>query len=146
MNTLSTLATDAAGELDVLGHDGDALGVDGAQVGVLEEADQVGLGSLLQGQDGRALEAQVGLEVLGDLTDQALEGKLADEQLGGLLVLADLAQGDGSGPVAMGLLDASGGGGRLARGLGGQLLAGRLASGGLAGGLLGASHCEFLVW
>ena len=146
MNTLSTLATDAAGELDVLGHDGDALGVDGAQVGVLEEADQVGLGSLLQGQDGRALEAQVGLEVLGDLTDQALEGKLADEQLGGLLVLADLAQGDGSGPVAMGLLDASGGGGRLAGGLGGQLLAGRLASGGLAGGLLGASHCEFLVW
>jgi hypothetical protein len=40
---LRALATDAAGELDVLGHDGDALGVDGAQVGVLEEADQVGL-------------------------------------------------------------------------------------------------------
>ena len=44
---LGALSADAAGQLDVLGHDGHALGVDGAQVGVLEEADQVGLGSLL---------------------------------------------------------------------------------------------------
>ena len=40
---LSPLAANAPGELDVLGHDGDALGVDGAQVGVLEQADQVSL-------------------------------------------------------------------------------------------------------
>jgi hypothetical protein len=40
---LGTLASDAAGELDVLGHDGDALGVDGAEVGVIEEADEVRL-------------------------------------------------------------------------------------------------------
>ena len=137
---LSALATDAAGQLDVLGHDGDALGVDGAQVGVLEQAHQVGLGGLLQRQHGAGLEAQVGLEVLGNLTDQALEGQLADQQLRGLLVLADLAQGHGAGPVAMGLLHTAGGGGRLAGGLGGQLLPGRLATGGLAGGLLGAGH------
>ena len=31
---LCTLATDPPGQLDVLGHDGDTLGVDGAQVGV----------------------------------------------------------------------------------------------------------------
>ena len=96
MNDLRALATDAAGELDVLGHDGDALGVDGAQVGVLEEADQVGLRRLLQGQDGARLEAQVRLEVLRDLADEALERQLADQQLGRLLVLADLAQGDGA--------------------------------------------------
>eukprot|EP00964_Phaeocystis_antarctica_P005499 scaffold3005_cov63-Phaeocystis_antarctica.AAC.3 len=60
---LRTFATDAAGELDVLGHDGHALGVDRAQVGVLEDANQVGLGSLLQGDDGRRLEAQVEHEV-----------------------------------------------------------------------------------
>ena len=89
---LGALATDAAGQLDVLGHDGHALGVDRAQVGVLEEADEVGLSGLLQGEDGRGLEAEVGLEVLGDLADEALEGELADEQLGGLLVLANLAQ------------------------------------------------------
>ena len=78
---LSTLSTDAAGQLDVLGHDGDALGVDGAQVGVLEQTNQVGLAGLLQGHDGRALEPQVGLEVLGNLADQTLEGELANQQL-----------------------------------------------------------------
>ena len=120
------LATDAAGKLDVLGHDGHALGVDGAQVGVLEEANEVGLGGLLEGQDGGALEAEVGLEVLGDLADEALEGELADEELGGLLVAADLAERHGTRAVAVGLLDTSGGGGRLAGGLGGELLAGAL--------------------
>ena len=104
---LSALATDAAGQLDVLGHDGDALGVDGGQVGVLEETDEVGLGGLLEGQDGRRLEAQVGLEVLGDLADQALEGQLADQEVGRLLVLADLAERDRSGAVTVGLLDAA---------------------------------------
>ena len=64
LRSLGALATDAAGELNVLGHDGDALGVDGAAVGVLEEADQVRLGGLLQGEDGRGLETQVRLEVL----------------------------------------------------------------------------------
>ena len=121
---LSALATETAGELDVLGHDGDALGVDGAQVGVLEEADQVSLRGLLQGGDGGGLEAEVRLEVLGDLADEALEGELADEQLGGLLVAADLAESDRSGAVAVGLLHAAGGGGRLAGSLGGELLAG----------------------
>ena len=58
---LGALASDAAGQLDVLGHDGDALGVDGAEVGVLEEPDEVSLRGLLQGQHGRRLEAQVGL-------------------------------------------------------------------------------------
>ena len=117
VTSLGALSPDAAGELDVLGHDGDALGVDSAQVGVLEEADEVGLGGLLEGQDGRALEAEVGLEVLGDLADEALEGQLADEEVRALLVAADLAEGDGSRPVAVGLLDAAGGG----RGLGARM-------------------------
>ena len=42
--------------------------------------------------------------------------------------------------VPVGLLDTSGGGGRLPSGLGCQLLPWGLSSGGLAGGLLGASH------
>ena len=33
---LCTLSADSAGQLNVLGHDGDALGVDGAQVGVFK--------------------------------------------------------------------------------------------------------------
>ena len=120
------------------GHDGDTLGVDGAQVGVLKQTDQVGL---LQSHDGGALEAEVGLEGLGDLTDQALEGELADEQLGGLLVSPDLTESHCSGPVSVGLLDSASGWGGLASSLGGQLLPGGLASGGFTSGLLGTSHC-----
>ena len=109
---LSALAADAARQLDVLRHDRDALGVDGAQIGVLEEADQIGLRRLLhgnklcflggrerrtthlQGHDGRRLEAQVGLEVLRNLAHEALERQLADEQLRRLLVATDLTQSD----------------------------------------------------
>ena len=137
---LSTLSTDTAGKLDVLGHDGDTLGVDGAQVGVLKQTNEVSLASLLEGHDGGALEAEVSLEVLGDLTDQALEGQLADEELSRLLVSSDLTESDGSWPVPVGLLDSSGSGGGFAGSLGGQLLPGGLASGRLSCGLLGTCH------
>lgn len=70
--------------------------MDGAEVGVLEERDEVGLDGLLQGTDGGALEAEVGLEVLRDLTDETLEGELADEELGRLLVATDLTESDGT--------------------------------------------------
>ena len=140
--SLSTLSTDAAGQLDVLGHDGDTLGVDGAQVGVLKETNQVGLRGLLQGHDGAGLEAQVGLEVLGDLPHQALEGQLADEELGRLLVATDLTKSHGTGAVPVGLLHSAGGRGGLASSLGGQLLAGSLTSRGLASGLLGTGHFD----
>ena len=115
-SVLSTLTTDAAGKLDVLGHDGHTLGVDGSQVGVLEETDEVSLSSLLEGQDSCALETKVSFEILSNLTDQALEGQLADEQLSGLLILADLTESHGTGPVTMGLLHATSSGGGLASG------------------------------
>ena len=56
------------------------------------------------------------------------------------LVLADLTQGDGSGPVSVGLLDTASSGGRLASSLGSKLLSGSFSSGGLTCGLLGTSH------
>ena len=81
--------------------------MDGAQVGFLEEFNQVRLRRLLEGEDGRRLEANVLTEVLGDLANEALEGGLADQELRRLLVLTDLAKGDGSRTVTVGLLDAS---------------------------------------
>ena len=45
---LGPLPPDAASKLDILGHDGDPLGVDGSQVGVFKQANQVSLSSLLQ--------------------------------------------------------------------------------------------------
>lgn len=137
---LSALSANTTGQLDVLGHDGHPLGVDGAQVGVLEQADQVSLASLLQGHHGGTLEAQVGLEVLGNFSHQALEGQFADQQLSGLLVTTDLSQSHGAGPVTVRLLHAAGGRGALARSLGGELLPGCFATGGFASGLLGSGH------
>ena len=111
--SLSTFSTDASGKLDILGHDGDTLGVDSAQVGVLEEPDEVGLASLLESHDGGALESQVGLEVLCDLTYQTLEGEFPDEKLGALLVTTDLSESNGSGPVPVRFLDSAGSRGAL---------------------------------
>ena len=141
VNKLSTLSTDTAGKLDVLWHDSDTLGVDGTQVGVLKETNKVSLTGFLESHDSRALEAEVSLEVLGDLTNKTLEWELADEKLSGLLVSSDLTEGNSSWPVSVGLLDSSSGGSRFSGSLGGQLLPGGLSSSGFTGSLLGTSHC-----
>jgi len=111
---------------------GDTLGVDGAQVGVLEERDEVSLNGLLKSTDGRALEAEVGLEVLSNLTDKTLEWQLADEELGRLLVTTDLTESDGTRLVSVWLLDTTGRWRRLASSLGGELLTWCLATSRLA--------------
>ena len=72
-NNLLILTTDTAGKVDVLRHDRHALGVDGAEVGVLEKTNEVSFSSLLEGSKSRTLEAHIGLEVLCDLADEALE-------------------------------------------------------------------------
>jgi len=145
MSCLGALATDPPGQLDVLGHDGDPLGVDGTQVGVLEESHEVGLTGFLQGHHGGALEPEVGLEVLSDLPHQTLERQLANEELGGLLVAPDLPEGHGAGPVPVGLLHTASGRGGLPGSLGGQLLPGGLSSSGFAGGLLSPGHVRLLA-
>ena len=70
---LSTFSTDSSGQLDVFWHDGDTFSMDGTQVGVFEESDEVGFRCFLESRDGGALETQVSLEVLSDFTDQTLE-------------------------------------------------------------------------
>ena len=70
---LGALTTDAAGEQDVLGHDGDALGVDGAEVGVLEEADEVSLAS--QGGEG---EDDMGAALVGFGVHRAGRARTSD--------------------------------------------------------------------
>ena len=103
--------------------------MDSAQVGVLEKTHQVSLAGLLQSHDGRALESQIGLEVLSDLTNQTLEGQFADEKLGALLVTTDLSQSDSAGPVTVRFLHTSGCRGGLPSCLSGELFARSLSSG-----------------
>ena len=141
-NSSGALSTDSAGELHVLWHDGNSLGVDGAEVGVLEESNHVGLRSLLEGEDGRGLEAELASVLRGDFTDESLEWELSDEELGGLLESSDLSESDGSWSESVWLLDTSGGGGLLGGSLVSDVLSWVLGAGVLAGGMLGAGHCE----
>ncbi|KAG0494822.1 hypothetical protein HPP92_005816 [Vanilla planifolia] len=73
---LRPLASNTTSELDVFGHYGDPLGVYGAEIGVLEESDEIRFRGHLERGDGGALEAEIGLEILRDLADKALEGSL----------------------------------------------------------------------
>ena len=50
------------------------------------------------------------LEILGDFTDQPLEGELPDKELRRLLVPSDFTEGDRSRAETMGLLHTTGGG------------------------------------
>ena len=104
MLCLRSFATDAPCQFHVFRHDCDAFRVYRAQVGVFEESDQISFRSFLQCQDGRRLEAQVRLEILCDLTNEALERQLADQQTGTFLVATNFAQGDCSRSVAVWLL------------------------------------------
>jgi len=116
---LSSLTADSSCQLDVLWHNGHTLGVNGAQVCVLKQTDQVSFAGLLKGTDGCTLEPEISFEVLSNFSDQPLERQFADEKLGGFLVATDLTEGDSTGAVPVGLLDTAGRGGRLPGSLGG---------------------------
>ena len=161
VRNLSSLSTDSSGQLDVLGHDGDTLGMDGTQVGVLKQTNQISLTGLLESHDSRALESQVSLEVLGNFSHQTLEGQLPDQELGAMLVSPNLSQGDSSRLESVRLLDhflhLTTSGGHPDCGLGGALLASCLLLGkllhpwshsscGLARGLLSSNHVYLKIW
>lgn len=72
--------SDPSRQLHVLGHDGDALAMDGTEVAVLEETDEMCFRGFLQSEDGSALPTvrlpgHVGL----DLADEPGERKAADQ-------------------------------------------------------------------
>jgi hypothetical protein len=73
---------------------------------------------------------------------QTLEGELANEKLGRLLVTTDLTESDGTRLVAVRLLDTTGRRGALAGSLRGELLTRGLATGRFAGSLLSAGHYD----
>jgi hypothetical protein len=50
---LRSLTAETTSQLDVLRLDGDTLGMNGAEIGVLEERDEVSLNGLLESTDGR---------------------------------------------------------------------------------------------
>ena len=101
------LASDSSGKLDISDHDGDSSGVDGAEVGVFEQADQVSFDGFLESEESGALESELAVGLVGDVLDDSLERKLSDEEVGASLVLSDLSDGDGSRSESVGLLDSA---------------------------------------
>jgi len=82
MGDLGAFPAETPSEGEILGLDGNTLGMDSSQVGVFEQGDEVSFSSLLKSHDSRGLETKVGLEILSDFTDETLEGELPNEQLG----------------------------------------------------------------
>jgi hypothetical protein len=115
--------------------------VDRTQVGILEKANEVCLGHLLETKEGGGLETKIDSHLTGDLADEALEGEFPEKKVGGLLVLADLANRDGTRAEPAGFLDPAHGKGLFAGSLDGELLTGGLSSRGFACGLFGTSLC-----
>ena len=89
--SLSPLAPNAPHKLHVLREDGDAFAMNSTEVSIFEQTGETSLGGSLAGHYSLRLEAKVSFEVLCYFPNQALEGHLAYEQLGRLLVLADLS-------------------------------------------------------
>ena len=141
----SSLSADSASELHILGHDGNSLGVDGAEVGVLEESNEISLSGLLEGKDSRRLESKIILELRSYLSDESLEGKLSDQKISALLESADLTESNSAGSESVNLLHTTNllwARGLLCNLLGSELLSRSLTTSVLASGLLGASHFE----
>lgn len=129
--------------MDIFGHNRHSLGMNSAEVGVLEEASEIGLRGFLECQDGVGLESEIRLVIPSNLTNQFLERQFLDEEIGRLLITANLAKGSDSGSVAMGLLGSTSSRCWPASGLSGQVPARRLTTSGSACGLLSACH---LCW
>jgi hypothetical protein len=85
--------------------DGDTLGVDGAEIGILKEGNKVSLNGFLESTNGGRLEAEIRLEVLSNLTNETLEWELSDEKLSRFLVSTDLTESDGTRLISVWLLD-----------------------------------------
>jgi hypothetical protein len=66
---LRSLSSDSASQSHVLWLDGDSLGMQGAQIGVFQQGDQVSFRSFLEGEDSGSLESEITLEVLRDFSD-----------------------------------------------------------------------------
>ena len=98
---LHSLSSDSSGQLDVFGHYCDPLGMDGTQVGVLEQADQIQLCCLLKTHYGCQLEPQVCLEILSDLPHEPLKRQLTDEECCALLKVTNVFECCCSGPVSV---------------------------------------------
>ena len=105
------VSADSSGEVHILLEDSGALGVDGAEVGVLEDSDDVSFRSFLEGKESLRLESEFVIEIRADASDKSLERGAWKEVADRFLIFLNLSEGDGTWLVSscLLLLDSSGG-------------------------------------
>ena len=101
---LSPVTPDPPGQPDVPGHDGHPPSMYGAQLSVLEQGHQVGLGCLLQGHDGSCLEPEVdhgaAQHSVRHLSDDTGERKAWYEEVTTFLIVSNFLQSQGARTVS----------------------------------------------
>ena len=88
------VTADAHSELHVLLHKGHTIGMNSAQVGIREDADEVSFSSLLEGLESTGRVSDLRIEAASDLSDGSGERCSLNEELVVLLVGFDLADGN----------------------------------------------------
>ena len=63
-----SFSSNSSGQLDVLGHDGDSLGMNGTEIGVFKESNEICLTGLLKGQNRAGLESQFSLVIMSNFS------------------------------------------------------------------------------
>ena len=87
-------------QLDILWHDVNTLAVDGTQICILKQVDNVPLHCLFHGKKGHCLKSQITPYLLGDLPNPPHKWKPPDKEEGRLLKFADLPQGHCTWPAS----------------------------------------------
>ena len=78
--------------------------MDTIALGIIQHCTDPNFHGLLQTVHSGSLESKLGLEYMGALSDESLEGKTTGEALSALLVTTDLSQGNSPGLKSVGLL------------------------------------------
>ena len=98
-NRLGALSPNTSGQLDILRHDRDTFGMNGAQVSVFKKTDEICLCCLLQCQDCPTGKVEPAFKVLGNLPYQSLKGKPPYQKFSRLLKLTNLTKGHSTRPI-----------------------------------------------
>ena len=105
------VSADSSGEVHILLEDSGALGVDGTEVGVLEDSDDVSFRSFLEGKESLRLESELVVKIRADASDKSLERGAWKEVADRFLIFLNLSEGDGTWLISscLLLLDSSSG-------------------------------------
>ena len=90
------VASDSSGQLHVFSHHGDSVGVDGTEVGVFEEASEIGFSGFLESDQGLGLESEFIVDTRSERSHDSVEWSSWQQHIGRLLISLDFSESDGA--------------------------------------------------